>query len=90
MTLYALLEPVLVGLIVLSCTLATLRHLMPRKLRRLASMSGLPGRLGQFIAPPTRANCATGCGSCAGCATPAAQPQPIIVVPRHKPAAKKC
>lgn len=89
---YALLEPSLVGLIVLASALAALRHLAPRQLGQLAAKAravGLPAWVGTLMTQPVAnaGDCAAGCGSCHACGPTPSQPQPVILVPRRKPAA---
>ena len=73
MNLYALLEPLLVGLIVATSLAFALRRFTPRR---------FAGNQGQ--ATPLASDCSAGCGACHRCATPSLQNSHLVVFHRHR------
>lgn len=91
MSTYALIEPVLVGLIIAASIGFALRRAAPRLLARLGNglqTTRLPGWLkmlgGKLLGDPT--SCSSGCGSCNGCGPSPVKDRQVIVLHRDKPA----
>lgn len=89
MNAYALLEPLLVGLIVSICAGAALRRMAPRLLTRLGAAiqrAGLPVWLGDLCGKPTAtADCSSGCSSCSNCGPLPVSEKHVVVLHRSKP-----
>ncbi|MBS1210718.1 MAG: hypothetical protein H6R19_3116 [Proteobacteria bacterium] len=89
MSTYALLEPVLVGLIVAASAGFALRRTLPRQFARLGSavrQARLPDWLGALLGKlfPEASECSSGCGSCSNCGTSSPPPTQVVVFHRHK------
>ena len=85
MSTYALLEPVLVGLIVAASAGFALRRSLPRQFARLGAairQTGLPAWLGKIF--PEASDCASGCGSCGNCGPSSPPPTQVVVLHRNK------
>jgi len=87
MNAYAILEPLLVGVIIAASIGFALRRFAPRLLARLGAAirrAGLPAWLGELCGKPVNnAGCSSGCSSCSSCGS--IQNKQIVVLHRSKP-----